>query len=97
LLPTGFELEDTSLNRGASIANLTWVGDRHETRFEELRDDRYVASFEIESGDRFTLAYLVRAVTPGQHVVPNIHIEDMYAPQFNGRSGASTVTIQAVN
>ncbi len=53
----------------------------------DYRDDRFVASFDREGGETatFSVAYIVRAVTPGHYVLPPVTIEDMYRPGRFGR------------
>ena len=48
----------------------------------EYRDDRFVAAFARDGHDKatFSVAYIVRAVTPGHYVSPPATIEDMYRP-----------------
>lgn len=41
-----------------------------------------------------TVAYLVRAVTPGRFVHPAATVEDMYRPERYARTGAGTLTVQ---
>jgi uncharacterized protein YfaS (alpha-2-macroglobulin family) len=56
----------------------------------EARDDRFVAALDYTPNDRrpaLTLAYVVRAVTPGTYTHPAAIIEDMYAPENFGRTG----------
>lgn len=36
---------------------------------------------------------MVRAVTPGNFVLPGAYVEDMYQPSQNARGAAGTVTI----
>ena len=42
-----------------------------------------------------TLAYVVRAVTPGEFAMPGVVAEDMYRPDVFARSRAGRVTITA--
>jgi hypothetical protein len=42
-----------------------------------------------------TVAYIVRAVTPGTFVHPAATVEDMYRPERYARSGAGTLTVAA--
>jgi uncharacterized protein YfaS (alpha-2-macroglobulin family) len=42
-----------------------------------------------------TVAYVVRAVSPGTYVLPQAYVEDMYRPDRYGRTGTGTVTIAA--
>jgi uncharacterized protein YfaS (alpha-2-macroglobulin family) len=44
-----------------------------------------------------TLAYIVRAVTPGTFVHPAATVEDMYRPQRYARTAAGTLTIKAAD
>ena len=42
----------------------------------------------------FTVAYIVRAVSPGKYVLPQAYVEDMYNPSRYGRSGTGTVEVR---
>ena len=42
-----------------------------------------------------TLAYVVRAVTPGTYVHPAATVEDMYRPEHYARTSAGTLTVTA--
>ena len=44
-----------------------------------------------------TLAYVVRAVTPGSYLLPAATIEDMYAPQRFARTDAGKLIVEAQN
>ena len=41
----------------------------------------------------FTVAYVVRAVSPGTYVLPQAKVEDMYRPDRFGRTATGTVEI----
>ena len=45
--------------------------------------------------NRFTLAYVVRAVTPGDFVMPGAVIEDMYRPGEFARTAVGRISISA--
>ena len=60
----------------------------------EARDDRYVAAIDVRS-DAVILAYMVRAVTPGEYTIPGANVEDMYRPDVFARSQAGRVTIRS--
>lgn len=98
LLPSGFEIEAIlKPEDGAGQGNsgpYRWIGEISYTRVAEARDDRFVAALDLRR-DRFTLAYVVRAVTPGRFVMPGAVIEDMYKPGVVGRSAVETLTIAA--
>ena len=63
----------------------------------EFRDDRFTAAFNRKSEDAaiFTVAYVVRAVSPGTYVHPQAFVEDMYRPDRFGRTGSGTMTVSA--
>ncbi|MEQ1931717.1 MAG: alpha-2-macroglobulin, partial [Parvularculaceae bacterium] len=96
LLPSGLEIE-TILNpedgaTGDAAGPYAWIGSLSRPRIAEARDDRYVAAIDLNN-ETFTLAYVVRAVTPGSFVMPGAVIEDMYKPGVVGRSTAANVAI----
>ncbi len=100
LLPAGFEIEavlrpvDGAQREGASSGPYAWAGALSWTKVSEARDDRFVAAIDLYNnvGD-FTLAYVVRAVTPGEYVFPGAVIEDMYRPGVFARTAVSKVKI----
>lgn len=96
LLPAGFEIETILIpDDGAMRRNsgpYKWIGAISYARIAEARDDRFVAAIDLYR-DRFTLAYVVRAVTPGEFILPGAVIEDMYRPGVVGRSAAQRVSI----
>lgn len=95
LLPAGFELENAALGPNRAPSELPWLPALTEPDHVELRDDRYVAAIGLEDGTRrFTLAYLVRAITPGDYRVPAVLAEDMYRPQIRGRGAMGRVKIE---
>lgn len=94
LLPAGFEIE-TVLRPGDGRSGngaFSWAGNIDQPNTAEARDDRYVAAIDVRE-DNVTIGYLVRAVTPGDYVLPGVTAEDMYRPAVQARSGASRVTI----
>lgn len=98
LLPAGFEIE--TILRPADGAReysddgaFAWIGEIDSAKTAEARDDRFVAALDVRSENR-TLAYVVRAVTPGTFAVPGVVAEDMYRPQVNARSRATRLTVQ---
>ena len=54
------------------------------------------AAIERASDDKavFTVAYVVRAVSPGKYVLPQAYVEDMYNPSRYGRTGTGTVEVR---
>ena len=41
----------------------------------------------------FSVAYVVRAVSPGRYVLPQAYVEDMYRPDRFGRTETGTIEI----
>ncbi|MBB4197335.1 alpha-2-macroglobulin [Rhodoblastus sphagnicola] len=96
-LPAGLEIDNPALYDGGSSEGLDWVKAGVEPSHTEYKDDRFVASFERSGADKatFTVAYIVRAVSPGRYVQPPALIEDMYRPERFGRTGFGEVAIEA--
>ena len=60
---------------------------------QEKRDDRFVASLTTSGGKPFALAYLARAVTPGDFFFPGAEARDMYRPSVRGRTASGRARI----
>jgi hypothetical protein len=94
LLPAGFEIESEATG-GDSAGSYAWLKDLSSPVYSEERDDRYVAALDLGDGtDKFSLAYVVRAVTPGEFKYPALVVEDMYEPENTGRTAMGTLTVQ---
>jgi len=76
---------------------LTWIRGGGEPVNTEFRDDRFTAAFDRkqDSAPVFTVAYVVRAVSPGRYVLPQAIVEDMYRPDRFGRTATGKVEITA--
>ncbi|QRM53830.1 alpha-2-macroglobulin family protein [Sinorhizobium sp. BG8] len=96
LLPAGFEIDNPSLVSSAGLSNFEWIGEV-EAAHTEFRSDRFVAAFDRSPGDsrEITLAYVVRAVTPGTYDHPAATVEDMYRPQFSARTATGRMQVVA--
>jgi uncharacterized protein YfaS (alpha-2-macroglobulin family) len=94
-LPAGFEIDNPKLVSSDTVAGLSWLKTEVEPTHTEYRDDRFVAAFDRSSDQSafFTVAYMVRAVSPGRYVHPAAHVEDMYRPERFGRTGYGTVEV----
>jgi alpha-2-macroglobulin len=88
LLAAGLEVENANLQASFDMAKLSWLPDLTPTRYIEALDDRFVAAIDIAKGKQqeFTIAYPVRAITPGVFHLPAIYIEDMYQPYFRANT-----------
>jgi uncharacterized protein YfaS (alpha-2-macroglobulin family) len=109
MLPAGWEIESVVHPSEENDDNgFPWLGKITATKSAEKRDDRFVAALDLgaannqrfygNAGDdtdpkSFNLAYVVRAVTPGQFVLPAAVLQDMYRPPVMARTDAGTVKI----
>ncbi|HWF94560.1 MAG TPA: alpha-2-macroglobulin [Xanthobacteraceae bacterium] len=96
-LPAGFEIDNPHLVSSGDTGTLAWIENALEPVNAEFRDDRFSAAFDRKSGDAavFTVAYVVRAVSPGRYVLPQATVEDMYRPDRFGRTGTGTIEVTA--
>ena len=94
-LPAGFEIDNPRLVSSGETGTLTWIVDAGEPVHTEFRDDRFTAAFDRnkDSAPVFTVAYVVRAVSPGRYVLPQAKVEDMYRPDRFGRTATGTIEI----
>jgi len=103
-LPAGFEIENPRLIDSGETKSLGWAQTAGKPAHTEYRDDRFVAAFDYFQGEdrssgvkpSATVAYIVRAVTPGRFVHPAASVEDMYRPDLHGRTVAGTLEVTAV-
>lgn len=111
-LPAGLEVENPRLVDGGDVKTLAWLKREREAQHTEFRDDRVVAAFNFfgEGGRNggntggegkaeavsATVAYIVRAVTPGSFVHPAATVEDMYRPERFARTGSGRLEVRAV-
>jgi alpha-2-macroglobulin len=96
-LPAGFEIDNPRLVSSGDTGTLSWITDAAEPVNTQFRDDRFTAAFDRKSDSPavFTVAYVVRAVSPGTYVLPQATVEDMYRPDRFGRTATSTIEITA--
>src|SRR5207248_3047244 len=95
LLPAGFEIASATLG-GQSATSYPWLAKLSDTAYTAERDDRYIAPLDMAGGaGQFTLAYVVRAVTPGEYKYPALVVECLYEPETTGRTASGTLSVQA--
>jgi uncharacterized protein YfaS (alpha-2-macroglobulin family) len=96
-LPAGFEIDNPRLVSSGDTGTLAWIEDALAPVYSEFRDDRFTAAFDRKTSDKagFTIAYVVRAVSPGRYVLPQAFIEDMYRPDRFGRTGTSNIEVES--
>lgn len=98
-LPAGLEIENPRLIESGDVKALSWLKTAWSPDHTEFRDDRFVAAFDFfRAGKKVrtaTVAYIVRAVTPGNFVRPAATIEDMYRPERHARTAGGRLSIKA--
>jgi hypothetical protein len=96
-LPAGFEIDNPRLVSSGETSTLDWISNGLEPVHSEFRDDRFTAAFDrsADSTAVFTVAYVVRAVSPGRYVLPQAKVEDMYRPDRFGRTATGAIEITA--
>lgn len=95
LLPAGLRIDNPHLVNSADLANFAWLGETAAAH-AEFRADRFVAAFDrtADSPRQFTMAYIVRAVTPGVYAHPAATVEDMYRPYLSARTAAGMMRVK---
>jgi uncharacterized protein YfaS (alpha-2-macroglobulin family) len=96
-LPAGLEIDNPRLVSSGDTGTLDWIEDGQEPEHTEFRDDRFTAAIDraTDSKPVFTVAYVVRSVTPGKYVLPQAYVEDMYNPSRYGRTGTGNMEVVA--
>ncbi|HVQ10587.1 MAG TPA: alpha-2-macroglobulin [Methyloceanibacter sp.] len=96
-LPAGFEIDNPRLVSSGDTGTLDWIENPGTPVHTEFRDDRFTAAFNRTNSDPavFTVAYVVRAVSPGDYVLPQAEVEDMYRPDRFGGTGTGAVSVQS--
>jgi hypothetical protein len=95
-LPAGLEIDNPHLVSSGDIGTLDWIEDGEDPVNTEFRDDRFTAAIDRASDSKsgFTVAYVVRAVSPGKYVLPQAYVEDMYNPSRYGRSSTGAAEVR---
>jgi len=94
-VPAGFEIDNPRLVSSGDTGTLDWIETGATPVHTEFRDDHFTAAFERRKVDptTYSVAYVVRAVSPGAYVLPQAVVEDMYRPDRFGRTGTGTVEV----
>lgn len=92
-LPAGFEIETVLGPDDAQSGPFKFLGTLSSADVQEARDDRYVAALDLAGRSDFAFAYVARAVTAGDFLLPGAQAKDMYRPSLNARTGAGRTVI----
>ncbi len=92
-LPAGFEIETVLGPDDAQSGPFKFLGKLSEADVQESRDDRYIAAVDLPGREAFAFAYVARAVTPGDYLLPGVQARDMYRPSISARTAATRTAI----
>ncbi|MFN3512865.1 MAG: alpha-2-macroglobulin family protein [Phenylobacterium sp.] len=92
-LPAGFEIETVLGADDAQAGPFRFLGELSAADVQEARDDRYVAALDLPGRSNFAFAYVARAVTPGDFLLPGAEARDMYRPSINARTAPGRAAI----
>lgn len=92
-LPAGLEIDNPNLLASVDLKALDWLNLETQPRMTEFRGDRFLAAVDWGGTKPFSLAYMVRAVTPGSFHHPAAVVEDMYRPANRARTAAGRLTV----
>lgn len=104
-LPGGLEIENLNLMDSKQLAAMViegtnldeWRSYSANVRFQEYREDRYVAAISLDAGSEVNLYYLVRAVSPGEYQIPATAIEDMYRPDLRAVTATPSAKLKVIS
>ncbi|MFO0553246.1 MAG: MG2 domain-containing protein [Polyangiaceae bacterium] len=104
-LPAGLEAVDTRLaTTSGRLRGVDYVQPDEENQegsewssyfTREVRDDRVLFFVDAMAAGVYRYRYLARATAIGAFVTPPTKAEEMYAPEVFGRTGASTIKVEA--
>ncbi|KIC49601.1 alpha-2-macroglobulin family protein [Tateyamaria sp. ANG-S1] len=80
-LPAGIEIDNPRLIRSGDVSGLDWL-EQVNTEHAEFRSDRFLAAVNHTGSNAFRLAYIARAVSPGNFHHPAALVEDMYRAEY---------------
>lgn len=92
-VPAGFQIE-MIINNNVREDLYDWLPELTKANVQQSQDTGYFASSIMSRWERhMSLAYIVRATTPGQYLAVETVVEDMYDPTFRGSSGGQYITV----
>ncbi|MEM8576489.1 MAG: alpha-2-macroglobulin, partial [Pseudomonadota bacterium] len=91
-LPAGLEIDNPNLLRAGDVRALDWLKPA-SAEWSEFRADRFLAAVDHRGENSFTLAYIVRAVSPGEYHHPAPLVEDMYRPDYRAIGTTRRLTV----
>ncbi|TVR88548.1 MAG: alpha-2-macroglobulin family protein [Trueperaceae bacterium] len=93
-LPAGFEIDNANLLREGDVRALDWLAVHDSAAATEARAERFIAAVDWTSETPLRLAYVVRAVSPGEFHHAAAAVEDMYRPTERALGATGRVTVR---
>ncbi|QXT40061.1 alpha-2-macroglobulin family protein [Gymnodinialimonas ceratoperidinii] len=93
-LPAGFEIDNPNLLQSGDVRALDNVDIRHAPAMSEFRAERFLSAIDMRgTHERMRIAYIVRAVSPGEFHHPAASVEDMYRPTYRAQTASGQVRV----
>jgi uncharacterized protein YfaS (alpha-2-macroglobulin family) len=92
-LPAGFEIDNPTLLQSGDVRSLEWLQLNAKAETTEFRSDRFLAAVDWRSDQGFDLAYVVRAISPGNYHHPAASVEDMYRPDYRANTATGRLSV----
>ena len=94
-IPAGYEIENPNISTSGDVSAFDWLSVERNVAHTEARVDRFVAALNRGDEDplEFSVAYSMRAVSPGMFAQPAATVEDMYRPGLQARTDTGTVEV----
>src|SRR5690606_9274928 len=94
-IPAGYGIENPNIAASGDVSSFGWLDVERNAAHTEARTDRFVAALDRSSSDplQFSVAYSMRAVSPGTFAQPAATVEDMYRPYLNARTASGSVEV----
>ena len=92
LLPSGFEIENAILADPKKDGLPIVLVEGMKAAYKASMDDRFIAHFDgrWKKGSFAYVRYTVRSTHASSAIISDAHVEEMYAPEINGRSNILT-------
>ncbi len=93
-IPAGYEIENPDISASGDTSLFDWL-DVERSVHTEARTDRFIAALDRSDSDplQYSVAYSMRAVSPGVYAQPGATVEDMYRPGLVARTATGTVEV----
>ncbi|GAB5447141.1 alpha-2-macroglobulin family protein [Gymnodinialimonas sp.] len=93
-LPAGFEIDNPNLLQSGDVRALDGVDLGVAPEMSEFRAERFLSAVDMRYGvERIRMAYIVRAVSPGNFHHPAAMVEDMYRPTYRAQTASGRISV----